>query len=274
MYYMAPLALDRVLKSNAMAKDFYSKSGKNHGFQYQDDSESDTVTGTSLLFPRIGGHEAVSCDQLIADALNQLSCRERDDVYQQIHGVADVIEESPDFVSQKLLELHGEIDRITTAASSTGDALPVQAYLLARSQNPAFVTERKLCLKFLRVARFNVRKAATRMIRYFDWKLSLFGQEKLCKHITYDDLRMEDIKDLRKGFIQRLPERDRAGRAVYFIFGCDHIFHSPESYVSAFSFLLDLSCRIFFLCCTDFYYLFSAFVVAMLKPFLFSCYNS
>lgn len=176
-------------------------------------------------------HDKEKFDIRISNALNGMSLKERDMLYQQIHGVEEIVNETPEFVAERLNGMQNEIDRLTKS-SLTG--LPTQAYLLAKSQNASFVSSKKILLKFLRVDRFDVRKAARRLIRYFDWKMVLFGKEKLCKDITYADLHKEDIKDLKKGFVQRLPERDQAGRAVYFILGCDHVYPSAESFVRAF----------------------------------------
>jgi hypothetical protein len=83
------------------------------------------------------------------------------------------------------------------------------------------------------VDRFDAKKAAGRVTRYLDWKLSLFGEEKLCKAITLGDLKKEDLTILIKGHFQRLPERDGAGRAVWVVLQSNQIYTDRDSFVSS-----------------------------------------
>jgi hypothetical protein len=151
-------------------------------------------------------------DASIANALNQMSLKERDKVYCDLHGVAEDMVEDSEFVERKLEELQHEVDRISPSNS--------KAFRLAEFQSPIFVNNRKIRLRFLRAEAFDSRKAATRMMRFFDFKLVLFGEDSLCRDLTYFDLSNEDQTALKTGFTQRLPERDRAGRVVIVHFLC------------------------------------------------------
>ena len=51
------------------------------------------------------------------------------------------------------------------------------------------------------------------MAKFFDFMLELFGEEKLVKKITLDDLSEEDLDS--GGFLHNIG-RDRAGRSVWF----------------------------------------------------------
>jgi hypothetical protein len=53
------------------------------------------------------------------------------------------------------------------------------------------------------------------MVRYFQWKLEVFGEAKLCRNITLADLTPQDLKLMKKGKIQRLPVRDRSDREIW-----------------------------------------------------------
>jgi len=76
------------------------------------------------------------------------------------------------------------------------------------------VEQREFRLSFLRAERFDTKKAATRMIDYFEEKRRLFGVDKLTSKIQLKDLDAESKYCLESGQLQLLPGRDRAGRAV------------------------------------------------------------
>ncbi len=149
-------------------------------------------------------------DAYIANALNQMSLKERDKVYCDLHGVAEDMVEDSKFVARKLEELQREVNWMLPSNS--------KAFRLAELRSPSFVNNRKIRLRFLRAEAFDSRKAATRMMRFFDFKLELFGEDSLCRDLTYFDLSNEDQTALKTGFTQRLPERDRAGRVVIVLF--------------------------------------------------------
>jgi hypothetical protein len=68
---------------------------------------------------------------------------------------------------------------------------------------------------FLRADRFDAEKAAKRFTLWLDWKLKLFGQERLCQwHIGLDDLDDDARWTVKSGFFQMLPERDSRGRLI------------------------------------------------------------
>ena len=68
---------------------------------------------------------------------------------------------------------------------------------------------------FLRADKFNAQKAAERLIEWFDWKLQLFGKEKLCQTIRLSDLDKDDVQTIQYGLLQILPSRDSRGRIVF-----------------------------------------------------------
>jgi hypothetical protein len=178
-------------------------------------------------------------DTLISDALKQLSLEDRDKVYHEIHGVADMIDEEPEFVAQCLNEMEEELVKLLK--SEPNDKIN-KAFQLAESWDPNFVNNRTIRMRFLRAERFQAKRAAARMIRYFDWKHCLFGDSKLCKQITFGDLDDYDTKALKKGGCQVLPSRDRAGRIVIvFVFTKKRIFESPQSMVRQYIFLVVVS---------------------------------
>jgi hypothetical protein len=52
------------------------------------------------------------------------------------------------------------------------------------------------------------------MVTYFNNKRMLFGEEKLVKKLTLDDLTPDDLEELETGAFQQLPEKDRCGRPI------------------------------------------------------------
>jgi hypothetical protein len=149
-------------------------------------------------------------DVLLAKEMNELSVTERAHVLEEVHGVADVIQETPVFVSQKLAELDQEISNIRSTKRRT-------AYERALFLSPRHVRDPSFRLMFLRAEYFDARKAATRMVLYFDCKRVLWGDEKLVKTITLDDFDQEDMRSLRAGSIQNPVVKDQAGRTLCFI---------------------------------------------------------
>jgi hypothetical protein len=145
---------------------------------------------------------------LLAKELNQLSMKEREEVFHDIHGVREVVEETPDFLAFKLKQL--ELD----LASIPNNNHMKDAYHKARQQSPDYVTSRKSSLMFLRAARFDTKEAAARMVRFYKEKLLVFGLESLARDICLTDLNRDAVACLETGYRQLLPGRDRAGRAI------------------------------------------------------------
>ncbi|KAL3930742.1 MAG: hypothetical protein SGBAC_011634, partial [Bacillariaceae sp.] len=159
-------------------------------------------------------------DSLIANALNQLSLDEREALYYEMHGVDEIIKETPELVETSLDQLEIELERIRYTHPKSS------AYTLAEEISPAYVQDQTLRIKFLRSEKFDVKKTAERIIRFFDCKLHFFGEEKLCKDITLQDLDKDDLKALKAGFMQILG-RDRAGRAVFLVVPSQQTFKAP-----------------------------------------------
>jgi hypothetical protein len=166
-------------------------------------------------------------EKLIALALGQLSLEEREKASYDMHGVSDEIPEEPEFVAKKLSETRAALLQLKSKPNASTLALR-----LAETINPGYVNNRKFLLGFLRADSFDTKKAAGRITRYLDWKLELFGEVKLCKDITLDDLQKDDLTTMKKGVFQRLPERDRAGRSVWIIVVQNEVYPSMESLVS------------------------------------------
>jgi hypothetical protein len=73
---------------------------------------------------------------------------------------------------------------------------------------------------------FDAEKAARRFVRFFDYKLDLFGPERLVKDILLNDLDADDMDCLMTGSHLVLKEKDRGGRTIIFVS------HANERYKS------------------------------------------
>ena len=157
-------------------------------------------------------------DTTIARHLMELSPVDREKSYSDIHGVSsDEIHETPLLVSQSLELMEQEINRIQNKAD----------YSMAESINQDYVRNPDLRLKFLRGERFNVCRAAHKMVKHFELKRSLFGVSRLVKNIEQEDLSEEDIEVLYSGYAQWLPQKDSSHRTVFIIFPLMSSKHVP-----------------------------------------------
>ena len=151
--------------------------------------------------------DVAEVDAFLAKEMNQMSIQERDRVLYDIHGVSEVITETPDLIEERLFELEVELHKI----------FPKPAYDQAMYSDPDYVLDTKFRLMFLRADLFDAKKAAARMVRYFRDKQNLFGNELLGKEIQLKDLNEFDRESLESGCSQFLPVRDMAGRTILYV---------------------------------------------------------
>ena len=130
---------------------------------------------------------------------------DRENALFDVHGVSDSYQkETPELVARSLEELQSRIEQIKDKHASD----------IAASQDPSFVSDRVFRLKHLRSVNFDVTKAAAKVVRFFEVKNELFGNDRLTKRITLNDLDPEDMECLNSGFCTILPLHDRGGRTV------------------------------------------------------------
>jgi hypothetical protein len=144
-------------------------------------------------------------DSLLAQELTKLTIKEREKSYEELHGVDDVVNETPELVFSSLVALDAELHRIAQK----------DAYWLAERQDQAYVTNPKFRLCFLRAEHFDPRKAAQRLVGFLEGKLQYFGESLLTKRIRFSDLDTDDQACFAHGQMQVLPSRDRTGRAIF-----------------------------------------------------------
>ena len=133
---------------------------------------------------------------------------ERESLLNELHGVSSrAVPESPGSIASALNLFQDAVDMFVPEYEK-------QAYHKACSMNSTYVHSVDFRLKFLRAELFHPRKAALRYVRNLDFLLDKFGDFALMRQLYISDLNSEEIKFFKKGFMQILPFRDRAGRRV------------------------------------------------------------
>jgi hypothetical protein len=105
----------------------------------------------------------------LARELNELSVQEREKVYNDIHGVLETPEEPPAFVAERIEQLNQELKNIPRRGRSALD----RAIFL----KPSIETDVAFKLMLLRGNSYNPQQSARRITKYFEDKLSLFGED-------------------------------------------------------------------------------------------------
>lgn len=152
----------------------------------------------------------------LADAFNALSVQEREEALEELHGVAGVLQESPALICQALQDLEVAIAKIKRKQSSSA---AVVAYKRALFLNGQYVQNDEFRLKFIRCKRYDIEKAARRLLKHFEVKRNLFGDNYLAKDVTFDDLD-PDSAELYLSASQWLLNRnhqDRSGRRIFLV---------------------------------------------------------
>ena len=147
-----------------------------------------------------------NADSMLVQELNELSVQERNEIYEDIHGIP--IDRHNEPTGPELEKLFQELQ------NHISEIRKRQAYEKALYLRPSYVTNRKFRLQFLRADEFNAHKAAQRIVKHFECKQELFGDAKLVEDITLDDLTPEDMDCLMSGSTQILPKKDSAGRTI------------------------------------------------------------
>lgn len=127
----------------------------------------------------------------------------------QVHGVNSIVEETPEFVAERVAAMRSELAKFSVTKRRAFD----RAIFL----KPRLEKDTKLYLLFLRSERFDPISAAQKLCLHFDHKLELFGEVNLPKEITLDDLDEDDLEIFQTGCQLVLPHKDRSGRTIQII---------------------------------------------------------
>lgn len=131
------------------------------------------------------------------------------------------IKEDSEVVARCLSEMDNEISRTSRK----------EAFLQAMGLAPDYVNSESMRIKFLRSEMFDPKAAAARIIRHFEEKKNLFGEDKLGRDILLSDLTEDDMESLSCGAAQFLREADKGGRRVCFTRYVSAKYKNPDNVV-------------------------------------------
>ena len=179
------------------------------GYDENDDSIMSMDTDDTVTMLLRNNPQEV--DELLSKELLELNVKDRNDIQEEIHGVKCLgVEETPQMIATALRLLMIELDH----NSYSSDANNVNnnsnndttnnikfAYYLARYKyyNISYINTIQFRLKFLRCELFDIKKTATRIIKYLDIMLELFGIVALQRPVTLDDFTKDEIRLFKKG---------------------------------------------------------------------------
>jgi len=130
------------------------------------------------------GHQHIPGDSYtdsdLAPDMNAMSFAERQAVEEDIHGVAEAIEETPELITHKMEAMRQALARLNSQQRQALD----RAFFF----RPALSQDQGLHLMFLRARRFHADNAALSMAAYFQATRDLFGDDLLVQRITWNDV--------------------------------------------------------------------------------------
>ncbi|VEU41732.1 unnamed protein product [Pseudo-nitzschia multistriata] len=152
--------------------------------------------------------EVEKLEQIRAKEYSEKSNDERESLLNELHGVSSrAVPENPEMIHAALLLFQLELDKCSLEHEK-------RAYLRACSMKSTYVHSVGFRLKFLRAEFFHVQNATLRYLQNLNYMLDKFGEIALMRQLYMSDLNNEDIRFLKKGYMQILPFRDRAGRRI------------------------------------------------------------
>lgn len=153
--------------------------------------------------------------QVPTERLQAMSLDERVEAQQDLHGILDIVKESPELIQAKLLELDAAVSSLVRDGGKT---LPLElTWPLQQATTKNKEYAQSLRLSFLRADAFDADKAALRMARHFAARCRFFGEDVLLRDIRISDfakLGPTNQVALKTGIIQLLPHKDRVGRPI------------------------------------------------------------
>jgi len=151
-----------------------------------------------------------NCDVDIVLQEEEMTLQERNEAYEDVHGVGKAVEETPELLSNSLEEMKDCL--------SATDHPDKKSYLIALQKNNDYVLSDRMLLPFLRCDRFEITKATKRYFKYYAMIERVFGQEALGRDLLLTDLTPEQQQHfVDEAHVQFLRQRDSMGRAIQFI---------------------------------------------------------
>jgi len=171
---------------------------------------------------------AGTIDKVWAKELYEMDAREREEITNEIHGIKSTRAKKETHVSiEREVEdfrkhLETNLDQKLDNGDSIAPPVTKDAYRRGVHQLKSdYLTSKNFLLKFLRICFYDAEVAALRYFRYLDLLYLLFGDDALTRPLALNDLTKREMRYLKKGQMQLIPSRDRAGRRIYAFSGCD-----------------------------------------------------
>mmetsp|Transcript_5212 Transcript_5212/g.15226 ORF Transcript_5212/g.15226 Transcript_5212/m.15226 type:complete len:571 (+) Transcript_5212:512-2224(+) len=162
--------------------------------------------------------------------LKQLTLNDKQKINNEVEGSEfDVVHETPELIATSLQAMSSELAKMRTK----------KGFDFALFVSPRRVKDPEFRLMFLRAEKFHIRKAAKRIIAFFDFKMDLFGAENITKDITLFDMTDDDREAMYAGGKQLLPHgKDETGRII--VWDCIKFrkYKNPKNHLRMFFYLL------------------------------------
>ena len=179
-------------------------------------SEKVVPPGTSVLHVHAMQQQLQSVDvrtivEMTSHELLQLTHEERMRLQEEVHGASSMAvpeDDDPQFVQRCLEQFGVEVDAVPNED-------PVKAAFnraVHDIQDPRYVTDRRMWLKFLRATFFQPPAAVRRFMEFLNLMSSYFGDDALVRPVRFTDLTDIEVKLLKEGETQILNGRDPLGR--------------------------------------------------------------
>ena len=201
------------------------------------DTLKDTIPNAKLQHSiKIGN----TMDKYWTKELYEMDPKEREDIANAFHGVSKlnsvIEEETPESIHQAVQSFRKFIEDNLEEELDNEDSIvppvtkePYKRAVYTLGSN--YVRSKAFVIKFLRVAFYDMGKAALRYFRYLDLLYELFGDDALTRPLALTDLTKKEMRYLRTGQMQLFPSRDRVGRRIYAFSGKDDTrFNIREKY--------------------------------------------
>ena len=174
-------------------------------------------------------------ENMITQGLLDMSLGEREDAIAEIYG----------FERKELFEDTENISRSFREVDFHLSTSQSEALRIAWKEDKGQYLQ-SLYLRFLRCFKFDSKS----IVKHCELKRELFGGDRLCRHITLDDLSKSDMAFLKAGAYQVLPRRDRSGRVVFVSFMFSQKYKEPANVVSVGGYCTadDACCDLILLC--------------------------
>lgn len=145
-------------------------------------------------------------EDFLASEMQRLSVMERSKALDDLHCVGEDLKETPEMAKESL----AQFDQVVQDEKNP-------YYEMAAAQNRAYVEDPTFRLKFLRANLHNVHRSVRQMYNFLRYKGTYFGNDKIARDITLDDLDEEDKKLMLSGLFHVQDGRDQTGRVVVYL---------------------------------------------------------